>query len=207
MNAQDCLNTLRKLRDVTFSTVSPDGKPQARIIDVMIAEEGRLIFCTSRGKDFHAQLMASGWVAVTGLTKDYKMIRLNGKAKLLPEKKVWIDRIFDLNPSMNDVYPGESRYILDPFCIDEGDVECFDLGVNPIERESFSFGGAEPEAKGFLITDACIGCGTCAAGCPQQAIGEGTPYYIRQRNCLHCGLCAENCPVQAIVRRGRESGT
>ena len=41
MNAQDCLNTLRKLRDVTFSTVSPDGKPQARIIDVMIAASAR----------------------------------------------------------------------------------------------------------------------------------------------------------------------
>ena len=207
MNAQDCLNTLRKLRDVTFSTVTPDGKPQARIIDVMIVEEGRLIFCTSRGKDFHAQLMESGWVAVTGLTKDYKMIRLNGKAKLLDEKKTWIDRIFAVNLSMNDVYPGESRYILDPFCIDEGDVEYFDLGVNPIERESFSFGGAEPKARGFLITDACIGCGTCAASCPQQAIDEGAPYCIRQRNCLHCGLCAENCPVQAIVRRGREDGT
>ena len=207
MNAQDCLNTLRKLRDVTFSTVSLDGKPQARIIDVMIVEEGRLIFCTSRGKDFHAQLMESGWVAVTGLTKDYKMIRLNGKAKLLDEKKTWIDRIFAVNPSMNDVYPGESRYILDPFCIDEGDVEYFDMGVNPIERESFSFGEAEPKARGFLITDTCIGCGTCAAGCPQQAIDEGAPYCIRQRNCLHCGLCAENCPVQAIVRRGREDGT
>ena len=207
MNAQDCLNTLRKLRNVTFSTVSPDGKPQARIIDVMIAEESRLIFCTSRGKDFHVQLMESGWVAVTGLTKDYKMIRLNGKAKLLDEKKTWIDRIFAVNPSMNDVYPGESRSILDPFCIDEGDVECFDLGVNPIERESFSFGGAEPKARGFLITDACIGCGTCAAGCPQRAIDEGAPYCIRQRSCLHCGLCAENCPVQAIVRRSREGGT
>ena len=129
MNAQDCLNTLRELRDVTFSTVAPDGKPQARIIDVMLAEEGSLIFCTSRGKDFHAQLMGSGWVAVTGLTRDFKMIRLNGKAKLLPEKKFWIDRIFEANPSMSDVYPGESRYILDPFCIDEGNLEWVDKDV------------------------------------------------------------------------------
>ena len=205
MNAHDCLNMLRQLRDVSFSTVSADGKPQARIIDVMLAEEGKLYFCTSRGKEFYAQLLASGDVAVTGLTPDYKMIRLNGKARKLPEQKVWIDRIFEENPSMNSVYPGESRYILEPFCIAEGKLEVFDLNVSPIERESFAIGAAVPEAKGFLITDACIGCGSCAAGCPQQAIDEGQPYVIRQRNCLHCGLCFETCPVQAIVRR-REGG-
>ena len=202
MNAQDCLNRLREVRDVTFSTVSADGKPEARIIDVMLVEEGKLYFCTGRGKDFYAQLIHSGNVAVTGLTRDYKMIRLNGKAKKLPEQKVWIDRIFAENPSMHDVYPGESRYILEPFCIDAGQLECFDLNVSPIERAYFSFGAAEPEKKGFFITDACIGCGTCAANCPQQAVDEGTPFVIRQRNCLHCGLCEENCPVQAIVRRG-----
>ena len=202
MNAQDCLNKLRELRDVTFSTVSADGKPQARIIDVMLVEEGKLYFCTSRGKDFYAQLINSGDVALTGLTRDYKMIRLNGTAKKLFEQKVWIDRIFAGNPSMNSVYPGESRYILEPFCIDVGQLECFDLNVSPIERESFALGKMEPEKKGFFITDACIGCGTCAASCPQQAVDEGTPYVIRQRNCLHCGLCEENCPVQAIVRRG-----
>lgn len=202
MNAQDCLNKLRELRDVTFSTVSADGKPVARIIDVMLVEEGKLYFCTGRGKDFYAQLIASGDVAITGLTRDYKMIRLNGKAKKLSDQKLWIDRIFETNPSMNSVYPGESRYILEPFCIDEGQLECFDLNVSPIERESFSFGDAEPEKKGFYITDACIGCGTCAANCPQRAVDEGSPYVIRQRNCLHCGLCCENCPVQAIVRRG-----
>lgn len=201
MNAQDCLNILRELRDVTFSTVSADGKPQARIIDVMLVEENRLVFCTARGKDFYEQLITRGDVAVAGLTRDYKMIRLNGKAAKLSGQKVWIDRIFAENPSMNEVYPGESRYILEPFSIEAGQVECFDLNVSPIERESFAFGGEVSAVKGFLITDDCIGCGTCEAGCPQRAIDSGTPYAIRQRNCLHCGICYENCPVQAIVKR------
>lgn len=205
MTAQDCLQLLREIRDVAFATVSPDGKPQVRIIDVMLVEEGKLYFCTARGKDFYEQLVRTGEVAVAGLTKDWKDIRLSGKAKRLPEQKLWIDRIFEANSSMNGVYPGESRYILEPFCIDEGELECFDLGVSPIERESFSLGAVEPKEKGFFITDACIGCGTCAAGCPQQAIDEGAPFTIRQRNCLHCGLCFENCPVQAIVRRGEEA--
>ena len=48
MKAQDCLQILRDVKDVTFSTVDEKGLPQARIIDVMIVEEGKLYFCTAR---------------------------------------------------------------------------------------------------------------------------------------------------------------
>ena len=100
------------------------------------------------------------------------------------------------------VYPGESRYILEPFCLENGQVEFFDLGKSPIYRESMGFGTERTAQKGFVITDACIGCGECKRNCPQQCIEEGSPFAIRQENCLHCGLCLENCPVQAIERRG-----
>ena len=176
--------------------------PQARIIDVMLIGEGKLYFCIARGKDFYRQLMASGQVAVTGMNKDWQMVRLSGKARRLPEQKMWMDCIFEENPSMNDVYPGERRYILEPFCIDNGQIEFFDLGKSPIFRQSYTLGNARPIQKGFHITDACIGCGACEANCPQQCIAIGSPYEIRQEHCLHCGLCAENCPVQAIERRG-----
>ena len=202
MTAQDCLNMLREIRDVAFSTVDENGKPENRIIDVMLVEEGRLIFCTSRGKDFHAQLMRDPDVAIVGMTKDWKMVRLSGQAKLLEDNpRGWIDRIFEENPSMNNVYPGESRYALDPFCIDNGSAELFDLGTYPIFRETYVLGKATAPLRGFAITDECIGCGTCAKGCPQQCITPGEPFEIQQEHCLHCGLCFENCPVSAIVRR------
>ena len=206
MNAQDCLNMLRQMRDVTFSTVDARGFPRARIIDVMLVEEGRLYFCTARGKDFHRELMENGSLAVTGLNRDWQTVRLTGKAELLPEKKQWIDRIFAENPSMNNVYPGDSRYILDPFCISAGQVEFFDLGKEPIRRESFAFGGLTPARKGFFITDDCIGYGTCADNCPQQCIESGDPFVIQQEHCLHCGLCAENCPAACIMRREEYGG-
>ena len=54
--------------------------------------------------------------------------------------------------------------------------------------------------KGMVITDACIGCGTCQNVCPQNVIVEGSPFVIDAHHCLQCGNCAENCPVQAIER-------
>lgn len=227
INAQKCLDILREIKDVAFATVDEDGKPQVRIIDVMIVEDEKLYFCTGRGKDFYSQLVANGDVAITGLNKEFQMVRLSGKAEKLADQKHWIDRIFEENPVMNGVYPGESRYVLEPFCISTGELEFFDLGVSPIFRESFTLTGekggssaasSEGSAeiavagntgaggtfskKGFFITDACIGCGKCRRNCPQQCIDEGKPFFINQEHCLHCGLCFENCPVQAIVKRG-----
>ena len=202
MNAQECLNILRRIKDVAFATVDERGLPAIRIIDVMLTEEEKLYFCTSRGKDFYRQLMASGNVATTGMNREYQMVRLSGKAKRLPEQKKWIDRIFRENPSMNQVYPGESRYVLEPFCVDKGQVEFFDLGKSPIVRASFPLGEQTAEEKGFLITQDCIGCGICRESCPQGCIEEGEPFVIRQEHCLHCGLCFERCPAGAIERRG-----
>ena len=179
MNAEKCLKMLREIKDVSFATVDENGAPQVRIIDVMLVDGGALYFCTSRGKDFHAQLMRDGRVAVTGLNKNWQMVRLNGRTRRLENSREWIDRIFAANPSMNSVYPG----------------------TEPINRESFTLGSAKAKPKGFFITDRCIGCGICAANCPQQCISEGAPYVIAQEHCLHCGLCHENCPAGAVVRR------
>lgn len=203
MNAQSCLAELRRIRDVVFATVDADGKPRARIIDIMLAEPSRLIFCTARGKRFYQELTARPEVAVTGMNDRWQSIRLTGRAARLSEteQRAWIDRIFEANPAMNDVYPGDARYILEAFAIDRGELEFFDLGRSPIVRESFAFDGCVSEIRGFKIVDGCIGCDTCAGLCPQQAIDAGTPYAIRQANCLHCGLCFENCPVDAIIRR------
>jgi len=200
-NAQDCLQILRDVKDVAFASVDENGIPQNRIIDVMIVENEKLYFCTARGKHFYNQIINNPNLAITGMNSKYKMVMLKGQAEKLYNSKEWIDRIFDENESMNDVYPQESRYILEAFCISNGELEIYDLSNTPIYRESFVIGKGEITPKGFFITEDCIQCNTCADGCPQRCITVGEPYIINSSQCLHCGLCFENCPVNAIIRK------
>lgn len=201
MNAEKCLQILREIKDVAFATVE-NGLPQVRIIDVMLVENKKLYFCTARGKDFYNQLITDGNVAVTGLNGKYQMIRLRGHAEKLDSSQKWIDRIFEANPSMNEVYPDDSRYILEAFVIDSGSIEFFDLGIKPVERQYFTLGEIKKESKGFFISNECIRCGKCKRSCPQQCIEIGVPYMIHNEHCLHCGLCSELCPVNCIVKKG-----
>lgn len=52
----------------------------------------------------------------------------------------------------------------------------------------------------YKITDGCIECGACAAGCPCEAISQGDgKYEIDAEKCCDCGACATGCPTEAIV--------
>ena len=51
----------------------------------------------------------------------------------------------------------------------------------------------------YVVSDECILCGACEAGCPNEAIREGeTKSVIDYSLCVECGTCADNCPSGAI---------
>ena len=114
-----------------------------------------------------------------------------------------IPELFDKNPYMHQIYPTEeSMKALTVFQIYEGSGEWFDLSKKPIERASFTFGGAEKKSEGYFITDNCIGCGSCVAVCPQGCIRQDSiPFQIEQEHCLYCGNCMTACPVGAVEKR------
>ena len=206
MDAQTCLKKLGYVRVLSFATVDHNGNPQVRNISAIHYEPDAIYFFTARGKDFCKELLDTEKVEILGYTMYKEMIRLTGTVKPAPEEEQekWRDIIFNEQPYLSNVYPGDTRSIGIIFCIRDMSIEYFNLGVNPIFRESYVIGNATIQPKGYLISDECIGCGTCQTVCPQQAIEEGNPYSIRQNNCLHCGNCFEHCPVSAIKRQVNE---
>ncbi len=206
MDAQTCLKKLGYVGVLSFATVDHNGNPQVRNISAIHYEPDAIYFFTARGKDFCKELLDTEKVQILGYTMYKEMIRLTGTVKPAPEEEQekWRDIIFNEQPYLSNVYPGDTRSIGIIFCIRDMSIEYFNLGVNPIFRESYVIGNATIQPKGYLISDECIGCGTCQTVCPQQAIEEGNPYSIRQNNCLHCGNCFEHCPVSAIKRQVNE---
>lgn len=197
---EECLKQMRDVIDGVLSTVDADGNPQSRVIDIMHIDDETAYFLTARGKDVYREIINHPQISYLNF-KDNKSVRVTGTAEKLDDQKKWIDLMFEENSYMNNVYPGQSRYILEPFKITDGEIEFFDLTKKPILRQHFTIGNGKITKKGFEVTDTCISCGICIENCPQKAIiMMKNKSYIKQPNCLHCGLCYENCPVQAIKR-------
>ncbi|MBN1112831.1 MAG: 4Fe-4S binding protein [Bacteroidales bacterium] len=189
------LQFLRNLKSVTFAS-SVNNIPSVRILDVMLVEGENLYFLTARGKPFYHQLKVNPVISIIGMDKKYKTVRVTGKIK--PVGREWVDKMFDANPMMNDLYPGEKRNILDGFCMSEGFGEMFDLGVTPLVREKFNFGANSQKHIGYSINNNCTQCGVCVDICPLQSIITGNKYTINSSSCLECGLCFEHCPNNAV---------
>ena len=194
-----------EIHTTIVATVDDECLPVTAAIDMMDCDENGLYFLTAKGKSFYERLIKRGFLALTAIKGEDTMssvaVSVRGKVRELGYDR--IPELFEKNPYMHEIYPTEeSMHALTVFQIYEGTGEWFDLSKKPIERDSFTFGNAQKKEEGYFITDACIGCESCTAVCPQQCIDSGNiPHVIRQENCLHCGNCMTACPVGAVVRR------
>ena len=206
MKTADYLSyVVNEIHTSIVATVDDEGLPITAAIDMMDCDENSLYFLTAKGKSFYERLIKRGFLALTAMkgkdTLSSVAVSIRGRVRELGYEK--IPELFAKNPYMKEIYPTEyAMKALTVFQIYEGTGEWFDLSKKPIERASFTFGGAVQKPEGYFITDACIGCGSCAAVCPQSCIEtDGIPHVIEQEHCLHCGNCIEACPVGAVERR------
>ena len=200
MDAQTCLKKMQLVGTLSMATVDENGAPQIRCVSAVHYEPDAVYFLTSRGKAMTRQLMADGRIQTLVHTRFNEMIRMSGRAELAPEdeQRHWVDIVFEEQPYLANVYPGDTRDICVIFKVTGIVLDYFNLGVHPIERDVYTLDGSEGPTKGYRITDVCIGCGTCQASCPQDCIVAGEPFRIEAEHCLHCGACVENCPAGAV---------
>ena len=185
------------IHSTTVATIGADGRPQTRVIDMMLRDENGVYFLTARGKAFYTQLMEQGFIALSA-TKDKISISLRGKIKNIGSEK--LDEIFEKNPYMQSIYPGDTRAALEVFCLYEAEGEYFDIrDPSHVRRDSIVIGQAQSAPSGYVVGSGCIGCKLCYSVCPQKCIDiTKKPVAIDRHRCLHCGRCAEICPKQVI---------
>ena len=192
---------VEEIHSTTVATIGADGHPQTRVIDMMHYDEAGVYFLTAKGKAFYDQIMEQGYIAVSA-TKEKKAVSLRGKIKNIGKQN--LDIMFEKNPYMKEIYPGNTREALEVFCLYEAQGEYFDISdPSNIVRESIVIGEQEIIQTGYFVGKDCIGCKMCYSVCPQKCIDiSSIPVVIDQKHCLHCGRCAECCPKQCIKKRG-----
>ena len=195
---------VEEIHTVIVATVDDEGLPVTAAIDMMDYDESGLYFLTAKGKSFYTRLKGKEYMALTGIkgkdTMSCVAVSVRGRVKAIGSGH--LPKLFAKNPYMNEIYPTEqSRQALTVFNLCEGSGEWFDLSKKPIERASFSFGDINKKRDGYLITESCIGCGSCVEVCPQRClVTDKIPFKIKQEHCLHCGNCYSFCPTGAIIR-------
>ena len=77
--AKKYVNLFRQVKIATAATVDAQGHPQARIINVMLAEDDGMYIVTSKGKPFYKQLVESGEIALAAMCPGCQPLKFTGR--------------------------------------------------------------------------------------------------------------------------------
>ena len=151
MDLATCMKKMELVGVLAFATVDSNGAPQIRNISAIHYEPDAIYFFTARGKNFCKELLEDGRVQILCYTKYKEMIRMSGRAYAVPEEKQakWRDIIFEEQPYLANVYPGDTRRI-GIKCPQK----CIDISAKPAVIQQKN----------------CLHCGNCYENCPVKAI-------------------------------------
>lgn len=92
-----------------ISSVDENKQPDARPINIGVANENGVFFMTSPKSNFYSQITNDPNIAVTGVLQEDKklqVIRITGKVRALGKEK--LEEILEDNPYVEQVFPKES---------------------------------------------------------------------------------------------------
>lgn len=224
MQTEDYLKILvEEIHSTVVATLDKNGRPVTRCIDMMLYDKNTVYFLTAKGKNFYAELMKQKYISLSAIKNKF-CISLSGSIENIGKEK--LDEIFEKNPYMKKIYPGDTREALEVFKFTNAQGNFFDIS-NPshVTRGFFTLGKTNSDGKsneqqsdfqkinsGYFVQDEkCIGCKKCLSVCPQKCIEfiksannevdnktRISKALINQNRCLHCGRCFDVCPAKAI---------
>ena len=71
----------KEIHAAAFATLAEDGRPEVRIIDIMLYDGHSLYFLTAKGQAFYRQLIEQKFVAITG-EKGRRAVSLRGHVRV-----------------------------------------------------------------------------------------------------------------------------
>lgn len=219
MSPEEIFEYAEKIGFLTFSTVE-EGCVHSRIAHFYAADEDGLYLRTMFIKPFYRQMIKTGNLSVCGMYPHTRiagedengvpeippgfMLRLTGDVRELTEEEVQqkaeVNSQFKIALFDMKKYPATRNLVMY-----KGKGEIYDFDYDMINRDHkllrkrFSFGGAEFNPSGSIITDKCTECGTCFETCTFKAIEPGSPYRVIGERCDECASCILVCPEDAIV--------
>ncbi len=77
--AKQYVSLFRQVKIATAATVDAQGRPQARIINIMLAEDDGMYIVTSKGKPFYKQLVDTGGIALAAMCPGCQPLKFTGR--------------------------------------------------------------------------------------------------------------------------------
>lgn len=220
MELQQIFEYADKIGFLTFSTIK-DGVVHSRIAHFYAADDDGLYLRSMFIKPFYRQMVETGKLTVCGMYPSSTItgydengvpdfapgytLRIAGDVRELSEEDV--QKKAENNPQFKIAlfdmkkYPATRNLVM---YRGKGEIYDFDFEMvnrdHKLLRKRFSFGGADFNPSGSIITDKCVECGSCLEVCTFKAIEEGSPYRVIGERCDECASCVLACPEGAIVQ-------